>query len=128
MNGAVGLCLLQTFCRLVFTPDSFPDGMGQVNPTFILTLAVIRGIGEVDGPSYLFCLSVSLPHTFPRWFTEMMRIRTVLGKCSLVLHLVQKNSKRATLKHKKIPNRNTEELSVVSHQIYFFVLFLIYII
>lgn len=52
MNGAVGLCFPQTFCRLVFTPDSFRDGTGQVDPTFILTLAVIRGIGEGDGPFY----------------------------------------------------------------------------
>lgn len=98
MNGAVGLCFPQTFCRLVFTPDSFRDGTGQGDPTFILTLAVIRGIGEGDGPFYSFRLSVSLPHIFPRWFTEMLRIRTVFGKCSLVLHLVQSKQPESSVK------------------------------
>lgn len=86
------------FVGWFFTPDGFLDGTGQVDPTFILTLAVIRGVGEGDGPFYSFCLSVSLWHTFPRWFTERPRIRTVLGKCSLVLHLVHSKQQKSSIK------------------------------
>ena len=104
-----------------FTPDGFLDGLGQVDPTFILTPAIIRGVGEGDGPFYSFCLSVSLWHTFPRWFRERPRITTVLDKCSLVPHLVQSKQQKSSIKTRqsRIEMRRS---SVWSHTIYVFFL------
>lgn len=114
-----GFVLCRLFVGWFFTPDGFLDGTGQVDPTFTLTPAVIRGAGEGDGPFYSFCLSVSLRHTFPRWFTERPSIRTVLGKCSLVPRLVKSKQTKSSNKTRR-SRIEMRRSSVWSHTIYAF--------